>query len=191
MRYLIRSSCCCAHGRRHCRYTPFSSAGRNGQFSISRSRGVDDRSPRVRSAQQAPAPAQQSSSAMGRHRRISRHKPRRGIQLASRPSAFLGIVPQLSCRQHDEKLPPETVKDKSSAPLRIRSITLLSFPGGHRRVHMDQRSTPQFHQGAAGYARYFWHSAVDQTSENYMVEFIFPTSPTKTRATIPSAAADS
>jgi hypothetical protein len=40
---------------------------------------------------------------------------------------------------------------------------------------MDQRATPQFHQGAAGYARYFWHAAVDQTSENYMVEFIFPT----------------
>ncbi len=36
-------------------------------------------------------------------------------------------------------------------------------------------ATPQFHQGAAGYARYFWHSAVDQTSENYMVEFIYPT----------------
>jgi hypothetical protein len=40
---------------------------------------------------------------------------------------------------------------------------------------MDERATPEFHQGAAGYARYFWHSAVDQTSENYMVEFIFPT----------------
>ena len=41
--------------------------------------------------------------------------------------------------------------------------------------NMDKRATPEFHQGAAGYARYFWHSAVDQTSENYMVEFIFPT----------------
>ena len=40
---------------------------------------------------------------------------------------------------------------------------------------MEKRATPEFHQGAAGYARYFWHSAVDQTSENYMVEFIFPT----------------
>ena len=33
---------------------------------------------------------------------------------------------------------------------------------------------PEFHQGAVGYGRYFWHSAVDQTSENYMVEFIMP-----------------
>ena len=35
-------------------------------------------------------------------------------------------------------------------------------------------ATPEFRQGAAGYARYFWHAAVDQTSENYMVEFIVP-----------------
>jgi hypothetical protein len=35
-------------------------------------------------------------------------------------------------------------------------------------------ATPEFGQGAAGFGRYFWHSAVDQTSENYMVEFVFP-----------------
>ena len=39
---------------------------------------------------------------------------------------------------------------------------------------MATDATPEFHQGAAGYARYFWHAAVDQTSENYMVEFVVP-----------------
>lgn len=39
---------------------------------------------------------------------------------------------------------------------------------------METVATPEFHQGAAGYARYFWHAAVDQTSENYMVEFVVP-----------------
>jgi hypothetical protein len=39
---------------------------------------------------------------------------------------------------------------------------------------METNATPEFHQGAAGYARYFWHAAVDQTSENYMVEFVVP-----------------
>jgi len=39
---------------------------------------------------------------------------------------------------------------------------------------MAGKAYPEFHQGAAGYARYFWHSAVDQTSENYMVEFFVP-----------------
>jgi hypothetical protein len=33
---------------------------------------------------------------------------------------------------------------------------------------------PEFHQGAAAYGRYFWHSYVDQTIENYSVEFIVP-----------------
>ena len=39
---------------------------------------------------------------------------------------------------------------------------------------MATHATPEFRQGAAGYARYFWHAAVDQTSENYMVEFVVP-----------------
>ncbi len=39
---------------------------------------------------------------------------------------------------------------------------------------MESKQDPEFHQGAAGYARYFWHAAVDQTSENYMVEFVVP-----------------
>lgn len=37
------------------------------------------------------------------------------------------------------------------------------------------KSVPEFHQGAAGYARYYWHTFADQTDENYMVEFVFPT----------------
>jgi hypothetical protein len=40
---------------------------------------------------------------------------------------------------------------------------------------MATRATPEFHQGAAGYGRYFWHSWVDQSSENYAVEFVVPT----------------
>ena len=39
---------------------------------------------------------------------------------------------------------------------------------------MSEKSTPEFHQGAAGYARYFWHTFADQTDENFMVQFIFP-----------------
>ena len=39
---------------------------------------------------------------------------------------------------------------------------------------MATHATPEFHQGAAGYGRYLWHAAVDQTSENYMVGFVVP-----------------
>ena len=34
---------------------------------------------------------------------------------------------------------------------------------------------PEFHQGAAGDGRYYWHSFVDQTVGNYFTEAIVPT----------------
>jgi hypothetical protein len=42
-------------------------------------------------------------------------------------------------------------------------------------VYSEQtNATPEFGNGGVGYGRYFWHAAVDQTSENYMVEFVVP-----------------
>ena len=52
----------------------------------------------------------------------------------------------------------------------LRSSSLLCSPDTTRPATRH----PRFHQGAAGYGRYFWHSFVDQTSENYFVEFIVP-----------------
>jgi hypothetical protein len=42
-------------------------------------------------------------------------------------------------------------------------------------VAQAQNSYPPFHQGAAGYARYYWHTFADQTDENLFVEFLVPT----------------
>jgi len=50
----------------------------------------------------------------------------------------------------------------------------IFIPAALAGFDMARNSVPEFHQGAAGYARYFWHAAVDQTSENYIVEFIVP-----------------
>jgi len=89
---------------------------------------------------------------------------------------ILGIIPNFRAVSTDEKLPPETIKDKFvSATEDSFDYSSIFFPAVIALYNMGERTTPQFHQGAAGYARYFWHSAVDQTSENYMVEFIFPT----------------
>jgi hypothetical protein len=88
---------------------------------------------------------------------------------------ILGIVPNFRAVSADEKLPPETVKDKfMSATEDSFDYSSIFIPAIIAGYNMDRRTTPEFHQGAAGYARYFWHSAVDQTSENYMVEFILP-----------------
>ena len=88
---------------------------------------------------------------------------------------ILGIMPNFRAVSTDEKLPPETVKDKFvSATEDSFDYSSIFIPALIAAYDMKVRATPEFHQGAAGYARYFWHSAVDQTSENYMVEFIFP-----------------
>jgi hypothetical protein len=88
---------------------------------------------------------------------------------------ILGIVPNFRSVSADVKLPPQSVKDKFMAAtddsFDYSSIFLPAVIAGYS---MAEDSYPEFHQGAAGYARYFWHAAVDQTSENYMVEFIVP-----------------
>jgi hypothetical protein len=89
---------------------------------------------------------------------------------------ILGIIPNFRAVSADTKLPPETVKEKFvSATEDSFDYSAIFIPALLAGYDMARRETPEFHQGAAGYARYFWHSAVDQTSENYMVEFIFPT----------------
>ncbi len=89
---------------------------------------------------------------------------------------ILGIIPNFRAVNADEKLPPETVKEKfMDATEDSFDYSAIFFPAVIAAYNMHEQTTPQFHEGAAGYARYFWHSAVDQASENYMVEFIFPT----------------
>jgi hypothetical protein len=89
---------------------------------------------------------------------------------------ILGIVPNFRAVSADEKLPPATVKEKfMDATQDSFDYSSVFFPAIIAGYNQAKDATPEFHQGGAGFARYFWHSAVDQTSENYMVEFIFPT----------------
>lgn len=48
------------------------------------------------------------------------------------------------------------------------------FVGVLAGVGQAQNSYPEFRQGAVGYGRYYWHTLVDQTSENYFVEAFMP-----------------
>jgi hypothetical protein len=88
---------------------------------------------------------------------------------------ILEIVPNFRAISADQKLPPQTVKEKfitcTEDSFDYSSIGVPLLLAGYS---MATKATPEFGQGAAGYARYFWHTAVDQTSENYMVEFVVP-----------------
>jgi hypothetical protein len=89
---------------------------------------------------------------------------------------ILGIVPNFRAVSTDEKLPPQTIKDKfMDATQDSFDYSSILLPGLLAAYSMGTDATPEFHQGAAGYARYFWHAATDQTIENYMVEFVVPT----------------
>jgi len=88
---------------------------------------------------------------------------------------ILGIVPNFRAVSTDEKLPPQTVKDKlKDASQDSFDYSSLFIPAALAAYSDASRSYPEFGDGAAAYGRYFWRAALDQTDENYMVEFVFP-----------------
>jgi hypothetical protein len=48
------------------------------------------------------------------------------------------------------------------------------FVGIQAGISQGTKSYPAFHQGAAGYGRYYWHTFADQADENLWVESILP-----------------
>src|SRR6202453_494566 len=88
---------------------------------------------------------------------------------------ILGIFPNFRAVSANVHLPPQSVKEKfftaSQDNFDYSAIFLPALVAGYSQA---TNATPEFHQGAAGYGRYFWHTYVDQTSENYFVEFIVP-----------------
>jgi hypothetical protein len=94
---------------------------------------------------------------------------------AAQTSRILDVIPNFRAVSAGQQLPKQSVKEKfmttTEDSFDYSSVFIPAVLAGYS---MARNATPEFHQGAAGYARYFWHSAVDQTSENYMVEFIVP-----------------
>ena len=89
---------------------------------------------------------------------------------------ILGIFPNFRAVSSFTHLPPQTVKEKFvTASQDSFDYSAFFIPALLAGYHQATNQTPEFHQGAAGYGRYFWHSFVDQTDENYWVEFIVPT----------------
>lgn len=89
---------------------------------------------------------------------------------------ILGIVPNFRAVSADKKLPPESVKEKFTSTAQDSfDYSAVIFAGVQAGVAQVQDSFPEFHQGAAGYGRYFWHTFLDQTSENFFVQAILPT----------------
>ncbi len=88
---------------------------------------------------------------------------------------ILGVVPNFRAVSADQKLPPQSVKDKfvtaSQDSLDYSSTVIPALLAGY---DLGRNSVPQFGHGGVAFGRYIWHTTVDQTVENYMVEFIVP-----------------
>jgi hypothetical protein len=97
------------------------------------------------------------------------------VQRTSQTKRILGVIPNFRAVSTDDRLPAQSVKEKfltaTDDSFDYSSVFIPAMLAGYS---MATNATPEFHQGAAGYSRYFWHAAVDQTSENYMVEFVAP-----------------
>ncbi len=88
---------------------------------------------------------------------------------------ILGIIPNFRAVSTDTRLPPQTLKEKFETTTQdsfdYSSAVIPIVLAGY---NMGRKATPEFGQGMAGYGQYFWHSALDQTTENYLVEFAVP-----------------
>jgi hypothetical protein len=88
---------------------------------------------------------------------------------------ILGIIPNFRAVSTTTKLPPQSPKEKLlTATQDSFDYSALFLPAVLAGYSQATNAVPQFHQGAAGFARYYWHSYVDQAIENYMVEGFGP-----------------
>ena len=88
---------------------------------------------------------------------------------------ILGVIPNFRAVSADQKLPPQSGKEKLKSTVQ-QSFDYSAFilPAVLAADAQAQNSDPQFHQGALGYGRYYWHALADQTDENFWVQAILP-----------------
>ena len=83
---------------------------------------------------------------------------------------ILGIMPNFRSVSADVKLPPQSAREKFAAAghdsFDYSSFLIAGIQAGFAQ---NSASYPEFHQGAVGYGRYYWHTLADTASENFMV----------------------
>ncbi len=88
---------------------------------------------------------------------------------------ILGVIPNFRAVSADTKLPPQTVKEKFTSTVQQSfDYSDFIFDAALAGIAQANNSEPQFHQGAAGFGRYYWHTLADQTDENFWVQAIIP-----------------
>lgn len=94
---------------------------------------------------------------------------------AQQPAEHGGILSNYGSVSVNDHLPPQTVGQKFKMAA-IDSFAPSTFAVRAVVAGVDEArdSIPEFHQGAAGYGRYYWHSMTDSAIETILVEFVVP-----------------
>jgi hypothetical protein len=99
----------------------------------------------------------------------------KGADEGMQTKRILYIVPNFRAVSADQHLPPQTVQEKfKTATLDSVDYSSFIFVALQSGVAQARNATPEFHQGAVGYGRYYWHTYADYVDENLWVEFILP-----------------
>ena len=87
----------------------------------------------------------------------------------------LGVMPNFRSISPGQVVAKPTTREKFVTATEDNfDYSALFFGGVIALDAFASKETPEFHQGMAGYARYYWHTVADQSVENYFVEFIIP-----------------
>jgi hypothetical protein len=88
---------------------------------------------------------------------------------------ILGIAPNFQAVSANLHLPVMTVKQKlwlaTEGTFDYSSFISVGIEAG---VEQATKTYPEFHQGAAGYGRYYWHTFADSGIENYFTGAFLP-----------------
>jgi hypothetical protein len=99
-------------------------------------------------------------------------------QQSNRPEQtkrILGIIPNFRAVSNTTVLPAQSVGEKfMTATQDSFDYSAIFVPAALAGYNLGTNANPEFGHGAEGYGRYFWRAGVDQTSENYFVEFVYP-----------------
>jgi hypothetical protein len=94
---------------------------------------------------------------------------------AAPEKAHGGIFSNYGSVSVNDKLPPQTAGEKFKMAIKDdfgpSTFVIRAAVAG---IDEARDSIPEFHQGGAGYGRYYWHSLVDSVVENTLVEGIVP-----------------
>ena len=88
---------------------------------------------------------------------------------------ILGIIPNFRSVSVDAKLPPLSPGSKFKLMLQDSfDYSSFIYVGILAGTAQAENSYPEFHQGAAGYGRYYWRNFADTLDGNLMTEAVVP-----------------